>query len=200
MTVASKTTSLARVIDVAGGTKEGDIDLSDLAAFNLPLRSLRGHLTSMHTLAFEALAQQAPSVSFIHEFPGSVTSNLHKGVPGLSGVLIYAMKTIIYWTLGRWLFVPTEECGERHVFLATSGRYKPKDGQAAGVPLIEGMTEGMGSYGQVGSGMYSVDWDCEGPGEEADRVLKGLRQKGVGEVVWNHFTEQFEKAIKSSTT
>ncbi|CAO2651407.1 Nn.00g039770.m01.CDS01 [Neocucurbitaria sp. VM-36] len=196
---ASKTTSLARVIDVAGGTKEGDLDTSDLAALKIPFRSLRPHITSMHTLALETLAEQAPTVSFVHDFPGAVYSGLHKNVPGWLGFASHVVLETVYWTLGRWLFVPVEESGERHVFLATSERYKPKDGQARGLPLVLGLKDGTGSDGHVGSGVYSVDWDCEGPSKKGENALKGLRKKGAREVVWSHLTEQFEQASKSAT-
>ena len=197
---ASKTTPLARVIDVAGGTKEGDIDLSDLQALKLSLPRLRPHLTSMHTLAWETLVQQAPTVSFVHDFPGSVYTELHKGGSRWFERTLGVVFEIFYFLLGRWLFVPIEECGERHVFLATSGRYKPKEGQAVGVALVDGIEDGIGSDGEVGSGVYSVDWDGEGPGETAEHALKGLRKKGVREIVWDHYEAQFEKAVKSAAS
>jgi hypothetical protein len=64
--------SLARVLDVAAGTYEGAIDTSDISAFTMPLWKLRSHMAIMHTFAWEVLADQAPGVSLVHNFPGSV--------------------------------------------------------------------------------------------------------------------------------
>ncbi|KAF1847629.1 uncharacterized protein K460DRAFT_414341 [Cucurbitaria berberidis CBS 394.84] len=198
--IASQTTSLARVLDVAGGTKEGEVNLSDLGALNMPLTSLRPHLTSMHTLALEVLAQQASTVSFVHDFPGAVHSSLHKNVSGWGGLFFFIVMETAYWLLGRLFYVPIEECGERHVFFATSEQYKPKDGRANGVSLTEGMISGTGSDGQSGSGVYSIDWDGEGPSKGAEIALREMRRNGTREVIWRHFEEQFERASQRATS
>jgi hypothetical protein len=190
---AAQTTSLARVLDIAGGTKEGEVDTSDIAALRIPFHRLRPHLTSIHTLAWEALAQQAPTVSFIHEFPGAVYTSLHKNISGFLTLLFAFAIEVIHALLGRWLFVPIGESGERHVFLATSGRFKPREGEASGVPLAKSRDCGTGSDGVVGSGTYSVDWDGEGPTKGSKIVLKALRQRGVHEIVWGHFMAEFDR-------
>lgn len=79
------------------------------------------------------------------------------------------------------------------MYLATSGRYKAKPGHAVCVPLDSQTTVSRGSDGVVGSGVYSVGWDGEGPTNRAEAALKELRGKGVGEVVWKHFLEQFDR-------
>jgi hypothetical protein len=196
LAAAASAGSLARVIDVGGGTSEGDIDLSDLTALNIPLTKLRSHVTSMHTLAWEALAGQAPNVSFVHNYPGSVYTNLHKSAPGALGWLFYIVITTWYVLLGRWAFLPIEECGQRQVYLATSRRYKAKSGHALCVE-VEGKTEvSKGSDGVVGSGIYSVSWDGEGPTDKSEAILNELRSRGVGEVVWKHFMDQFDRVAE----
>jgi hypothetical protein len=190
---AARKTSLARVLDVAGGTKEGEVDTSDLAARLIPLRRLRPHIASMHTLAWEALAQQAPTVSYVHEFPGSVYTSFHKNTSGFLGLLFAFVKEVTYAFLSRWLFVPIEESGERNLFLATNGRYKPREGNATGVILTNERDQMTGSDGVVGSGVYSVDWDGEGPTKSSEIALKHMRQKGVHETVWSHFTTEFDR-------
>ena len=190
---AAHTTSLARVLDVAAGTKEGEVNTSDIASLHTPLHRLRPQLASMHTLAWEALAQQAPTVSFVHEFPDAVYTSLHKDVSSFLTLLFALAVEVIHALLGRWLFVPIEESGERHVFLATSGQYKPREGKASGVPLVKEKDCGTGSDGVVGSGTYSVDWDGEGPTKSSEIALKVLRQKGVREIVWGHFTTEFDR-------
>lgn len=192
LVAASQEGSLARVVDVAGGTKEGEVDVDDLAAMRLPFSRIRGHLTSMHTLSLETLAEQAPSVSFVHDFPGSVATPLADDVPGAVGYLIRAAGFVMKYLLGRWVCVPIDECGERHVFLGTSAKFAPKQGTATGVPLLADMEVGRGSDGAAGSGVYAVDWDCDSR-DKPEQVLKGLRKKGVSEVIWKHNMEQFER-------
>lgn len=192
---AARTTPLARVVNVAGGTKEGNIDISDLAAMKMSLTSVRPHLTSMHTLALEHLALQSPTVSFVHDFPGAVYTALHKDTTGLLAFVFRCLIDAAYMLLGTWLFVPIGESGERHVFLATSASFPPREGTAAGISA-DGLPAVKGSNGEQKSGVYSVDWDCQGPGASAETALKALRKKGVQDLVWNHFLEKFEKATK----
>ncbi|KAJ4294993.1 hypothetical protein N0V90_007001 [Kalmusia sp. IMI 367209] len=188
---ASTTSPLARVLDVAGGTKEGYIDTSDISALRIPFRQIRPHLTSMHTLALESLADQAPTVSFVHDFPGAVLTPLYDEIPGLAG---FGMRILgkVLWLFSRWMVVPLEESGERHVFLGTSAKYPPGEGDAAGVGLADGM-ETNKTTDRLQCGVYSVDWDCEGPGQHVIRLLKGLRENGVKEKVWEHTNSEFER-------
>jgi hypothetical protein len=158
---------------------------------------IRGHLVSMTSLAFEALADRAPTVSFVHDFPGSVPTPLGHETPGFLGYVYRLFMWILKVPLGRWVCVPIEESGERHVYLATSARYPPKEGNAVGVPAQgqEEVVKGIDS--QDNSGMYCVDWDCEGPGENPIAVLDGLRKKGVKEIVWTYTQDEFKRITAS---
>lgn len=151
----------------------------------------------MTTLALEVLAQKAPTVSFVHDFPGGVMTDLFKGAPGIQGFMIFLAGFVMKHLFARWVCVPIEECGERHVFLATSGKYKPKEGKAVGIPLLDGENIAKGADGEYGSGVYSVDWDGEGPGQ-AEAKLKELRRKELREVVWNHLDQKFN-GVKGPT-
>lgn len=84
-------TSLRRVVTVMTGTKEGSLYLDDIAGRNIPFSAARGHLSTVLTLSLEYLARQAPEVSFIHNFPGAVDTNL---IRSDDGVLMLAIK---YW-------------------------------------------------------------------------------------------------------
>jgi NAD(P)-dependent dehydrogenase (short-subunit alcohol dehydrogenase family) len=53
-----KATSLRRVVYVAGGGKEGVLDSSDFQALHVPFIGLRAHLTTMISLALEAVAKR----------------------------------------------------------------------------------------------------------------------------------------------
>ena len=139
-------------------------------------------------------------MSFIHNYPGTVRTPLFDGVGGPLFILLrFAMKT---WSwiaemLGLRGFVSLSETGERHVFLGTSEAFKPKMGEAAGVPVVAGVELQRGTDGVKGSGMYSVDWVCESASVEVDALLAELRQKGVRDEVWKHNMGEFDR-IKSS--
>ncbi|KAH8702911.1 hypothetical protein GQ44DRAFT_717186 [Phaeosphaeriaceae sp. PMI808] len=192
LTASASSDQLARVVDVAGGTYEGEINTSDLAALNIPFTQLRSQLSSMHTLALETLAQRAPTVSFVHDFPGSVYTGLGASIVTPLSLLFRPIKTISYMFLGRWLFVPIEESGERHVFFATSMIFKSRDGNSKGVP-VRGLEIANGSDGVRGSGTYSINWDGEQRAAQDKTALVNLRKTGGKEMVWNHFTTEFDR-------
>ncbi|KAI6760891.1 hypothetical protein HG530_009751 [Fusarium avenaceum] len=180
-----KAPSLRRVITVMAGTKEGKLFTDDIAGRNIPFTSIhhsRGHMCSALTLSLEALARQAPEVSFIHNFPGSVDTDL---IRSGDGAMMQVMK---YWfkvsmTVRRqWL--PKEECGERHAWLCLSGRYPDKQGgNGNGVGDADGAVA-VGVDGKKGSGVYSVDWDGESASSDVVKLLEGYRQEGIVDKVW----------------
>jgi hypothetical protein len=67
----------ARVVTVIKAGTEGEVDVSDLPAVKLPLRHIRGHISSMVTLTLEEVAKGAPTVSFVHVDPGAVRTALY---------------------------------------------------------------------------------------------------------------------------
>ena len=73
--------------------------------------------------------------------------------------------------------VPITESGERHLYIATNGRYPAKDGSSA-IPATQ--KEGgpiKGSDGTIGSGAYLVGRFGEFRANEG--VLKELRDRSV---------------------
>lgn len=66
---------------------------------------------------------------------------------------------------GRWIYIPNEKCGERHLFLATSARYASRSTEKKGKEDGDGVQVGDGvdvarrTDGESGSGVYSVGWD-----------------------------------------
>lgn len=67
--VLRNATSLRHVVVVAAGGHEGQLDTSDFQARRIPLLRIRGHLTTMISLGFEAVAKTAPDVSFVSRLP-----------------------------------------------------------------------------------------------------------------------------------
>jgi len=180
---------LRRVITIFAGTHEGPIYENDFQARKVPMMKARGHFVSMITLFMEALAKKAPNVTFIHGYPGAVDGGMLRDPQGIS---MYVMK--IAWKLiSPFITISNLECGERHVFLATSSKYPAKEGGDSGVPLDDGITIARGTNGEVGSGVYSVDQFGENSGPKVAAILTKFREEGMLEKVWSHTEEEFKR-------
>ncbi|KAK9459481.1 uncharacterized protein V1516DRAFT_680016 [Lipomyces oligophaga] len=186
--------SLRRVITVLAGTKEGPINPADIAGKKVAPWKARGHLVSMMTLTLEKIASQAPTVSFIHDYPGAVKTPLSRTLKGPMGTLIKVGFAVIFLFI-TMEEVPIDESGERHVFLATSSMFPPKeklpDSSPSGLPVVEDLEICIGSDGKPGSGVYTVGAYSK-PGDAAVlKVLAQLREEGIGDMVWDHLQEEF---------
>ncbi|KAH7266046.1 hypothetical protein B0J15DRAFT_487700 [Fusarium solani] len=184
-----KASSLQRVVTVMAGTKEGKIFLDDIPGRNLPnkIKSARGHLCTALTLSLEALARQAPEVSFIHNFPGSVDTDLIRRDDGLMMQFVKQFFRLGTTVMGKW--VPKEECGERHAWLCLSARFPAKGEKSA--------EAAVGTDGTKGSGVYSVDWDGESASTEVIKLLGEYRDEGTVDKVWKHFEDEFVRVTGS---
>jgi hypothetical protein len=184
-------TVLRSVVTVFAAGKEGPLDTTDFQGWRVPLLSQRGHASSLVTLSLEALAKKAPDVSFIHDFPGPVKSNLARGGQGAA---IFILKAV-FKVIGPLIYIPTQESGERHLFLATSARYPAGTGDdtALGVPLAGGVAVARGTSGKSGSGVYSIDWDGESSGTKVEELLAKFRKEGMVEKVWKHTEEEYKR-------
>ncbi|KAI1736421.1 NAD(P)-binding protein [Xylaria scruposa] len=177
-----RASALRRVVTVGGGGHESELDTSDFQALRVSStpEKLRGHLTSLVTLGLEAVAQAAPDVSFIHDFPGSVRTKIVEGLPE------EVLRTL------DW--VPIEESGQRHLYLATSARYPPANAaDAAGVPLGDGVEAMVGTTGMAGSGVYSVGVDCEAASPAVLEILRNMRERGLVHEVHLHTEGEFRR-------
>ncbi|KAH7013651.1 hypothetical protein EDB80DRAFT_762242 [Ilyonectria destructans] len=182
--------SVRRVVTVMAGTKEGPIYADDIPGRKVPLRGARGHLCTALTLSLEALSLKAPEVSFIHNFPGAVDTNLIRSGDGM------ILQVAKYWfrlsMAVRKSWVPAEECGERHAWLCLSGRY-PANEAGEGVNGVASETIAMGSDGKSGSGAYSLDWDGESASETVVKFLDRYRAEGMVDRVWDHLEGEFKR-------
>lgn len=185
-------TALRRVIFVAAGGREGPLDLTDFPAIRVPLLAVRTHLSTLITLGLEAVARSAPDVAFVHSGPGTVRTKLLTRMQGLPGMLNWAYITL----LGRWVCVPIEECGERHMYLATSARYPAATGDAPAVSLGSGVEVVQGTTSEARSGVYSVVWDGERASPAVLELLAEYREKGVVDEVWRHTEGEFNRITK----
>lgn len=179
------------MVSIATGSCEGPIDTSDWQALKLSTLTGRGHSASLATLGWQHLARQAPDVAFINEYPSFVLTGALNVMTGVQGFLI---RTVAYW-FQRWLTVPLEESAARHLFLATSAAYKAKTGVENGVPLVGSLDVHAGADGVEGSGVYSLNWDGEGPGEKAVALLQSYNADGTAEKAWSYFSGEVERVL-----
>ena len=93
------------------------------------------------------------------------------------------------------IYIPNQECGERHLFLATSARYPAgtSEDETSGVPLTDGATVARGTNGESASGVYSVGWDGESAGPKVEELLANFRKEGMVEQVWKHIAGEFKR-------
>ena len=187
--------NLRRVITVGKGGFEGQLDPSDFPASRVPLRAFRGHICTLVTLGLESVAKTAPEISFIHDDPGAVKTSLLDRMEGLVGVLMRVYISVV----GYWICVPIEECGQRQLYLATSARYPPasvgSDG-SSGVPLGHGVEVAEGTTGEIGSGVYSVQWDGTSASPAVQKLLAGYRDDGMVENIARHTESEFDRVTQ----
>ncbi|KAF3766614.1 hypothetical protein M406DRAFT_38016 [Cryphonectria parasitica EP155] len=146
----------------------------------VPLTAARGHGTSMMTMALQHLAKTAPTVSFIHNFPGAVRTNLIRSDDGLE--------------------TPVLECGERHAFYCTSAKYPPGRGEGAlGVALPEGVGVARGIDGQDGTGVYSLTEEGESADLKVDELLAKYARDGTAEKLWTYTQGEFTRVRGNSS-
>ncbi|KAF2260399.1 hypothetical protein CC78DRAFT_536391 [Lojkania enalia] len=176
---------LRRVLSIFTGTKEGPMPSPDLQMRNsgLSIMKMRAQGASSVTLSLEGVAKGAEDVGFVHAFPGPVRSNIARD----SGIFLFLLRGL-FKVIGPWVFIPETESGDRHLFLATSGMYPGRKREADGVEVGKEEVK-MGTNGEVGSGVYSVDEKCESADEKVTQVLKRLREEGKDEIVWNTIQE-----------
>jgi hypothetical protein len=163
--------------------------MHDLPALTIPLHQLRGHAASTMTLVFQHLATENPDVSFVTDHPGTVVT---PSLQQIHGVLGFILRAAIFM-FGRWITVPISESAERHLFLATSDSFGSKSGDAKGVPLAKGLEIHVGVDGAQGSGLYSVNWACEGPGDAAIKLIKAYDADGTADKVWEHCQGELDR-------
>ena len=139
------------------------------------------------------MAKKAPDVTFIHGFPGAVKSGIARDLKGAPGVIVRT----VFGVLGTFVYVPNLECGERHLFLATSAKYPPasagETAAASMVPLGDGISVARGTDGKVGSGVYSIEQNLESAGPKVEALLAEFRKEGLVEEVWKRTTEEFRR-------
>jgi hypothetical protein len=133
------------------------------------------HHSTMTSLAFEYLAENDKKITFMHVFPGLVSTGLFSRVaaPSTSGLLARSL-TALFAGFGsllvRILGVSALDCGARQAFLLTNDKYGP------------------GAW-RIGDKSELVT---------APGVLGRYRDQGWREKVWNYTLGVFEKGLAAS--
>lgn len=94
------------------------------------------------------------------------------------------------------MYIPEKESGARHLFFATSARFRAKEGFEESVPLGEGVGIARGIDGAEGSGVYSADEVNESAGPSVEELLEGFKKEGLVEKIWGMIEEDYERIAK----
>ncbi|XXH02618.1 hypothetical protein Hte_008997 [Hypoxylon texense] len=183
--------SLRRVVSVQAATCEGAVDLANIPGRGFPLARWRNQVASVQTLLLGEAARRAPAVGFVHTLPGIVRSGISRDARGLKMSLLVGIFSI----LQPLVETPPAECGERHVFYATSAMYAARQDSAtgAGVALASTLSTARGTDGNKGSGMYSVGVKGESVSRQVEELLAQFRKDGTAEKVWDYIMGDFKR-------
>jgi hypothetical protein len=175
----------SRSLSVLSAGFETPLNLSDLdLKTHFSLGNCANHTITMNSLMTTEFAKRNPDTSFMHTYPAGVDTGLARDLPGWAKILVKVATPLF----GKMIYVSADDTGERQLFIATSGIYTPlKPGKtkfSEGVARVGGMEVAEGTDGVKGSGGYLGNW-TGGPAKRK-MILEEYREKGVGEVVWEH--------------
>lgn len=177
-----------------GKVLENDLTLKD--PNNYGFARCADHAATFNSLTVEKFAEEYKDTTFVHMYPGVVKTR----------ILGEAIKNPLLKWLVEWLVIPlmspimlnVEDVGERGLFALTSERYQSrsakegegKGGKGAGVKLVEGV-----KVAEKGKGAYLIGKD----GEEGEgKVMKGYRESGLRERLWENTLGVFDDVLKKS--
>ncbi|KAK3996215.1 hypothetical protein QBC44DRAFT_318423 [Cladorrhinum sp. PSN332] len=178
-----------RVVSVLGGGLEkpsfipdvDDLDLKNPGGSGVGVMGYKAQsqYLAMNTLGMEVLARENPGVTFLHSWPGIVsTGNVWRGVRDRNSWMGWVIWLLIEPLIRFW-GTSEEECGQRFLFQCTSGYYGGNKSERA--------VEWSGKKGvSTEEGLFLVDYNCECTPNEAN--VKALREKAQTKV-WEHTME-----------
>jgi hypothetical protein len=178
-----------RVVSVLAGGQEAPVDEENLdLTKNFSLSASFAYPATMTSAAFEFLAEQNPSISFIHEYPGFVTTPLLK--TSLGSIL-----GTIFTTLLTPMSISAEQSGEWNVFLSTSPRFPSKDLAKDSASADQKIPIAKASTSTVGGGSYIVNY--KGEDSTKEKFMAELRDKGFPKTMWDHTLSSFDTVLSS---
>ncbi|CAI6231520.1 unnamed protein product [Periconia digitata] len=177
----------ARVISVLGGgiEKTSSIDIDDLGLKQPgnfgPVKG-QTQFSTMNTICLDKFAQQNPSVTFIHSWPGWVTTgNVDRTSGPLGPLLAFAIRFILKPIIA-FFSISKETSAQRYLFQSTSAYYGGNGTAWRG-------DFGTNTMGQQENGMFLVHF--RGYTTPNLKVMKVLREKAMDKV-WDHTQEVFK--------
>lgn len=193
--------SLRRVVSAFTGAHEGKVYEEDWQGTKgkVPMTAARGHIATIMTLGLAKLAQDAPRVTFVHNFPGSVKTDLIRGDEG------FFMQVVKYVFMIKMMlsntYTPLREVGERHTFYCTSAKYPPRERsdneEDAGISVLTGLKIARGVDGQIGSGVYTIDGQGESADAKVEEVLATCMKDGTVDRLWKFTESEFMRVTES---
>lgn len=194
-TMSPSTPTLSRVISILDGRTGlsatpnfADLALEKPGAYGLAAAA--AHAIAMNTWALEHWASALPGTSFIHGFPGVVSTGVGRELGRIGDAMFKVMGTLL-----KPMFVDLKQSGEGWGFASVSGRYPAKETGTTGESSEEDVEVAIGSDGVKGSGAYAVDWDGVRVFGEKGKfaTAEKLRGEGAAEKVWRHTEEVFAR-------
>ncbi|KAI1757674.1 hypothetical protein F4782DRAFT_479415 [Xylaria castorea] len=172
-----------RVVSVLGGGLERatGINLDDLdlkKPGNFSGMNAQVQYIAMNTTTLDKLASDNPNVTFIHSWPGWVsTGNVRRGIDANSiwGWFVWLVLDPII----KLVAFRDDESGQRHLFQSTSAAFGGRGVPWQGKP-------GTNSVEQQANGLFLVNYKCDCTPNA--KVLPLLREKAL-ERVWSHTQE-----------
>ena len=109
----------ARVVSILAGTQEGKIFEDDLGLErNYSIPNSMSHFGSLMTLAYDDIASQHPQKTFVHAFPGLVSTGLLGN--SATGILGMLFRWVVEPFLATFVAARPEEVGERMLYYGTA--------------------------------------------------------------------------------
>ncbi|KAK9367257.1 hypothetical protein V1509DRAFT_191901 [Lipomyces kononenkoae] len=171
-----------KVVSVlAGGWERATIDLDDLdlkKPANFGGAKAQMQYAAMNTTTLEKLAIENPDVTFIHSWPGAVsTGNVRRGQDpnSMMGWFVWLFLEPLIVLIG----FSEEECGQRHLFQSTSAAFGGR-----GVPWKGKL--GVNSLEKQADGLFLVNNKCDCTPNA--KVMPLLREQAQGKI-WDHTQE-----------
>ncbi|KAJ9652997.1 hypothetical protein H2198_007777 [Neophaeococcomyces mojaviensis] len=144
------------VSGLAGGLEQATIDFDDLdlkKPGNFGSMKAQIQYTAMNTTTLEKLANENPSIIFIHSWPGWVnTGNVRRGAD-LNSIMACFVWLNLEPLIGQFSF-SDEESGQRHLFQSTSAAFGGRGVPWRGKP-------GMNSLEKPADGLFLVNYKCD---------------------------------------
>ena len=185
----------SRIVSIHAAGNEGKLNENDLElAHSFSVQAAAVHTATMNTLALAEIAATHPSISCLHIFPSIVMTKAVGDVFSEDWVLpLRLLWTYVVLPIAKLFMVTLSESGQRHLFHATSARYKPTAKPGAGVALQQGMTVAKGEDGREGTGCYILNYDGETIGDQ--KLFDEYRKKEMGKKIWQHTDEVFDRVL-----